>query len=108
MHHLWFLLRFVPVGRRTTLLLPRTLQSRTVRVEAAGSEAFAIGLSEIQARRFTVRTDADNTVLYEAWVDPSGRLLRVRIPGESLEAVRDEAPPSERDVETLSDERTYA
>jgi len=47
-------------------------------------------------------------VLYEAWVDPSGRLLRVRIPGESLEAVRDEAPPSERDVETLSDERTYA
>jgi hypothetical protein len=108
MHHLWFLLRFAPIGRRTTLLLPRTLQSRTVRVEAAGSEAFAIGLSEIQARRFTVRIDAENTVLYEAWVDPSGRLLRVRIPGESLEAVRDEAPPSERDVETLSDEQTYA
>lgn len=108
MHHLWFLLRFAPVGRRTTLLLPHSLQARTVRVEAAGSEPFAIGLSEIQARRFTVRLDADNTVLYEAWVDPAGRLLRVRIPGESLEAVRDEAPPSASEVETLSVDRTYA
>ena len=105
MHHLWFVLRF---GRRTTLLLPRTLQSRTVRVEAAGTEAFAIGLAEIQARRFTVRLDADNTVLYEAWIDPAGRLLRVRAPGESLEAIRDEAPPSSGGPETLSGNWTYA
>lgn len=108
MHHLWFLLRFAPVGRRTTLLLPRTLQSRTVRVEAAGTEAFAIGLAEIQARRFTVRLDADNTVLYEAWIDPAGRLLRVRAPGESMEAIRDEAPPPSGGPETLSGDRTYA
>lgn len=101
-HHLWFLLRFASVGRPTPTLLPRTLQMRAVRVEATGTEAFAIGLAEIQARRFTVRIDADGSVLYEAWTDPAGRLLRVRVPGESLEAVRDEAPPTSPDTETLS------
>lgn len=107
-HHLWFLLRFAPVGRRVAVLLPRTLQTRIIRIEASGSEAFAIGLAEIQARRFTVRLDSDNAVLYEAWVDPAGRLLRVRAPGEALEAIRDEAPPGDDANETLSVDRTYA
>lgn len=108
LHHVWFVLRFAPVGRRTTVLLPRSLQSRVVRVEAAGSEAFAIGLAEIQARRFTIRSEGDGVVLYEAWIDPVGRLLKVRVPAESLEAVRDEAPPAPPDDETLSVEPTYA
>jgi len=107
LHHVWFILRFAPPGRRTTLLLPRSLTTRAVRVEAAGTEAFAIGLSEIQARRITVRSEGDGTVVYEAWIDPVGRLLKIRVPAESLEAVRDEAPPTAPDDETLSGERTY-
>lgn len=107
LHHVWFILRFAPPGRRTTLLLPRSLATRAVRVEAAGTEAFAIGLSEIQARRITVRSEGDGTVVYEAWIDPVGRLLKIRVPAESLEAVRDEAPPTAPDDETLSGERTY-
>jgi hypothetical protein len=102
-HHLWFLIRFAPRGRTITQLLPRTLAVRSIRVDAAGTEPFAIGLSEFQARRWIVRSVPAGTVLNEVWTDSLGRLLRVRIPAEELEAVRDEAPG-----ETLRGLQAYA
>ncbi len=91
-HQTWFLLRGGP-DRSVTQLLPRRLELRQVWVESAGTERLTIGMREYDARRWTVRATRGGLVIQEAWTDVQGRLLRVRIPAESLDALRDEAPP---------------
>lgn len=91
-HETWFLVQF---GRRpgVRLLEPRTLRLRSVVVEAAGADTVTIGFASIPARRWLVRNGGGGSIEREAWVDSRGRLLRVLLPAEGLEALRDEAPP---------------
>ncbi|MBL8996835.1 MAG: hypothetical protein JNL44_05915 [Gemmatimonadetes bacterium] len=92
MHHLWFLIRFGE-GRTTDVLHPRSLQVEQVSIEDAGPDRVSLGLREFVTRRWVIRPSGGEGVR-EAWTDLEGRLLRVRVPGEDLEAVRDE-PPAE-------------
>lgn len=91
-HETWFLIRF---GARpgTKVLLPHSLSIRDLALEDAGADSVAIGQDVYPARKWLVRATPGGPVLREAWTDPRGRLLRVRIPAEDLEAIRDEAPP---------------
>jgi hypothetical protein len=91
-HHLWFLLKFGE-GRMPAVLHPRSLTIDTVDVEDAGPDRVSLGLREFVARKWLIRP-AGSTVAREAWTDLEGRLLRVRVPDQDLEAVRDE-PPAE-------------
>jgi hypothetical protein len=91
-HHLWFLLHFAS-GRSAARLHPRVLLFDTVLVEAGGTERVTIGLDEIDARKFILRSADGRSALREIWTDTEGRLLRLRIPSEEFEAVRDELPP---------------
>jgi hypothetical protein len=91
-HHLWFLLHFAP-GRSAARLKPRGLSVDTVVVEAAGNDRVTIGLEELDARKFIVRSADGRGAIREVWTDAEGRLLRLRIPSEEFEAVRDEPPP---------------
>ncbi len=90
-HETWFLLRF---GARpgARVLAPRTLVVRELVVEAAGVDTVVLGFDAVPARRWVVRYGTGGPVEREAWVDAAGRLLRVRLPRERLEALRDEAP----------------
>lgn len=89
-HHLWFLLRGAPgTGPR---LDPRSLRIDTLVVEPAGDERVTIGLEELDARKWVIRAAGGESVR-EVWTDARGRLLRLRIPAEGLEAIRDEPPP---------------
>jgi len=90
-HETWFLIRF---GGRpgTKVLLPHTLSIRELALADAGVDSVAIGPDVYPARKWLLRATPGGPVLREAWTDPRGRLLRVRIPAEDLEAIRDEAP----------------
>ncbi|MCC7003615.1 MAG: hypothetical protein IT357_15770 [Gemmatimonadaceae bacterium] len=90
-HQIWFVLRGGP-DRPVQVLLPRRLELRSAWVEAVGTERMAIGLREFDAQHWIIRESRGGLVLQEAWTDAAGRLLRVRVPSESLEALRDEAP----------------
>lgn len=90
-HHLWFVVRQGP-GATPWLLSPRTLALRQVRVEDAGPDRVALGLREFVTRRWTIRAVDAPPILYEVWTDLQGRMLKVRIPAEQLEAIRDEPP----------------
>lgn len=91
-HEIWFLIRFAarPLAR---LLTPRTLSVRDLVLEDVGADSVSIGADVFPARKWVLRATAAGPVLREAWIDPKGRLLRVRIPDQNLDAVRDEALP---------------
>jgi hypothetical protein len=91
-HHLWFLLHFA-AGRSSSRLLPRGLSLDTIVVESMGADRVMIGLDELEARKFIVRSADGRGAVREVWTDAEGRLLRLRIPAEEFEAVRDEPPP---------------
>lgn len=91
-HHAWFALQGGP-DREIQLLLPRRLEVRSAWIERSGAESVAIGLRDFVAQHWVIRSGRGGEALLEAWTDTSGRLLRVRVPSESLEALRDEAPP---------------
>lgn len=91
-HHLWFLLRFGE-GREPNVLHPRSLTMERMEVADAGPDRVSLGLREFVARKWLIRAGGVGEPR-EAWTDLEGRLLRVRIPAEDLEAVRDE-PPAE-------------
>ena len=91
-HHLWFVLRFAE-GRSGARLLPRGFALDSLVVEAAGPDRVTIGLEELEARKFIVRSADGRGAVREVWTDAEGRLLRLRIPAEEFEAIRDEPPP---------------
>jgi hypothetical protein len=52
-----------------------------------------IGVDELDAQKFILRSADGRGAIREVWTDAQGRLLRLRIPSEEFEAVRDELPP---------------
>lgn len=92
MHETWFLIRF-GVRPGTRVLVPRALSVRDLVLEELGADSVAIGLDIFPARKWVLRAAPGGPVLREAWTDPRGRLLRVRVPATELDAVRDEALP---------------
>ncbi len=90
-HQLWFVLR-LGAGATPTLLLPRSLSLREVALEDAGADSVSLGLRSFTARRWVIRPMDDLAPVVEAWTDPLGRMLQVRIPSRGLEARRDEPP----------------
>lgn len=91
-HHAWFLLRFIREGA-VLVLGPRGLAMRPLVVESGGVDSVLFGLDQYAAVRWIVRDGVGGPVLREVWADAQGRLLRVRIPAEDLDATRDEPPP---------------
>ncbi len=92
LHHFWFVLRFTRPGA-TALLQPRTMAMHSVVIEDAGADRVTIGLDELDAHKWNVRFPDGDVPFREVWLDARGRLLRVRIPAEELDATRDEPPP---------------
>lgn len=63
----------------------------TMTVEDAGADHVSIALQSIEARKFVVR-EGTSGIVREVWTDTQGRLLKVTVPAEQLQAVRDDAP----------------
>lgn len=90
-HHLWLVMRFGR-GRSVTLIAPRTLAERAVRIEEGGAAHVVLGRRELPARQWAIRDASDGELLWEVWTDAAGRVLRAVDPARGLEALRDEPP----------------
>ncbi len=88
-HHHWFLVR-APDARPAQVIVPRAGIRATVRVREIGPEAVRIGDVMVPATRLMLDgfPDGPRTV----WIDAERRLLRVSIPGNGVDAVRQNPP----------------
>src|SRR3954471_20817143 len=76
--------------RSISYVSPGSRSSATSTLAAVGGEEVELGnKARIAARHFVFGTGDGKR---EIWIDSSGRLLRVSIPGRQIEAVRDEPP----------------
>ena len=71
------------------MLVPRRNVVETVRVELVGPEQLTIDVSEFDTTHLRLRT-AGTGVVRDVWIDGSGRMLKVVIPGLKIVAVRDD------------------
>lgn len=94
-HALWFLLQFGE-GRPVTLLMPSGPTMLEVVVEEQAPDRVSLGLRELVARRWLVRTPDAGTLVWEVWTDAAGRLLRAVHHPSGLEALRDDPPAETR------------
>lgn len=92
-HALWFVLRFGQ-GRDVVLFAPSGPTQDTVRVTQGLADSVSVAGKTLAATRWTVEDATDGSLLWEVWVDASGRILRARNPRTGLEALRDD-PPAE-------------
>lgn len=90
-HQMWFVVRFGE-GRAVTLFLPRTLGQRGVSVQEVAPDRLVVGARELAARHWEIRPVEGGDVLWEVWTDAQGRLLKVRVASDGIEAIRDEPP----------------
>lgn len=92
-HALWFVLRFGQ-ARDVVLFAPSGPSQDTVRVTKGSADSVTVAGQRLAAERWTVHDASDASVLWEVWLDASGRILRARHPASGLEALRDD-PPAE-------------
>lgn len=95
-HALWFVLRFGR-DRDVVLFAPSGPSQDTVRVAKGSPDSVTVAGRVLSADRWTVQDAADGTMLWEVWLDASGRILRARSPALGLEALRDDPPPETAD-----------
>ncbi len=91
-HSLWFVLRFGQ-GRDVVLFAPSGPAQDTVRLTKGDADTVSVAGRVFDADRWTLHDAADGALLWEIWLDGSGRILRARHPASGLEALRDDPPP---------------
>jgi hypothetical protein len=91
-HQYYFLVRRAPAGggARVTVLAPRRGAQAAVTVTLDGAERLTVGGRPVEARHYVLTDRAGGR--REVWADDQGRVLRVVLPAEGIEAVRDDPP----------------
>lgn len=88
-YHQYALLSLLGVSGRVTVVVPRRAEQRPATVADHGASSVRIDGHDVAARHLAIDLPDGR---HEVWVDRSGRLLRVSIPGRGVEAVREELP----------------
>jgi len=91
-HQYYFLVRRAAAGTgaRVLVLAPRRGTQSVVTVTLDGTERMTVGGRSVEARHYVLTDRA--TGRREVWADAQGRVLRVALPAEGIEAVRDDLP----------------
>ena len=90
-HQLYFLsLGDRAGGTEVSTLMPRRNVQGSTRVARSGADPVVIAGRAIPATRLAVTTP--DGVRREVWVDASGRVLKVSVPGNGTLALRDDPP----------------
>lgn len=91
MHHNWFLVHRSRNGNVPVVVPRRGDVTSTAVMSTVGEESLRVGNHDIQAThlRATIAGEA-----HDIWVDRSGRLLKIEVPGRNLVAIRDDPPPA--------------
>lgn len=91
-HHHWFLATRSHNGSMPVVLPRRTTVQATVTVSTVGDETLQVGNHDLPATH--LRATFPGGEEHDIWIDKSGRLLKVAVPGRGLVAVRDDPPPA--------------
>ncbi|HEX6313485.1 MAG TPA: hypothetical protein VFZ73_01440 [Gemmatimonadaceae bacterium] len=91
-HHHWFLVHRTRSGSIPVVVPRRSDVQARVSMTTVGDETLQIGNHGIPATH--IRATVDGGEVHDIWVDKSGRLLKVALPGRNLVAVRDDPPPA--------------
>lgn len=91
-HQLYFVVRRAPDGggARVSVLAPRRGAQSVVTVTLDGTERLAVGGRPVDARHYVLTDRAGGR--REVWADAQGRVLRVVLAAEGVEALRDDPP----------------
>ena len=92
-HQYYFLVRRAAAGTAATrvpVLAPRRGAQTPLWVTLDGTEQITVGGQRVAARHYVLTDRAGGR--REVWADGQGRVLRVVLPAEGLEAVRDDVP----------------
>ncbi len=91
-HQYYFLVRRAPSGggARVSVLAPRRGAQSFVTVTLDGTERVTIGGRAVEARHYVLTDRAGGR--REVWADDQGRVLRVVLAAEGVEALRDDPP----------------
>ena len=73
-----------------SMLTPRRGVQSAVTIALDAPERVTVGGQSLAARRFVVTDAAGGR--REVWADDAGRVLRVRLPADGVEALRDDPP----------------
>lgn len=88
LHQLYFL-PLAPHPRAIFVIRPREVRGAEVTLASLGFEPLSIGGRSVTSQHYALGAGADRVDL---WVDAAGRVLRVAIPAEQLDARREELP----------------
>lgn len=91
MHHHWFLVQRSRNGTIPVVVPRRSDVTTTASMTTVGEETLRVGNHDVQATHLRATVSGD---VHDIWVDPSGRLLQISVPGRTLIAVRDDPPPA--------------
>jgi hypothetical protein len=90
-HQYYFLVQRARGGSATIpVVIPRRNTQETMRVQLAGNDQVRVGTTSVEARHFTVTEPGGAT--RQIWADAQGRILKVRLDGGNITAIRDDLP----------------
>jgi hypothetical protein len=92
-HQYYFLVRragAAGAGTRVQVLAPRQGTQRPLWITLDGTERVTVGGQAVEARHYVLTDRAGSR--REVWADAQGRILRVLLPAEGLDAVRNDLP----------------
>ena len=90
-HQYYFAVRRAQSGSgAASMLTPRRGVQSAVTIALDAPERVTVGGQSLAARRFVVTDAAGGR--REVWADDAGRVLRVRLPADGVEALRDDPP----------------
>ncbi len=90
-HQHWFLVKRARSGSMPVVVPRRSNVQASVEMTTVGEETLQIGNHDLPATHLRATIAGE---IHDIWVDKSGRLLKVALPGRALIAVRDDPPPA--------------
>lgn len=90
-HQHWFLVKRTQSGSIPVVLPRQSNVQANAQMTTAGEETLQVGNHDVPATHLRATIAGE---VHDIWVDKSGRLLKVALPGRALVAIRDDPPPA--------------
>lgn len=90
-HHHWLLVQRARSGTMPVVVPRRSDVPSSASLTTVGEESLRVGNQDVQATLVRAMVSGE---VHDIWIDRSGRLLKVSVPGRNLIAIRDDPPPA--------------
>ena len=90
-HQHWFLVKRTQNGSIPVVLPRQSNVQASAQMATVGDETLQVGNHDVPSTHVRATIAGE---IHDIWVDKSGRLLKVALPGRALVAIRDDPPPA--------------